>query len=140
MKKNKPEQIKVNMIRSPIKRTLITGAVLAALVIQTSVSAACWVATSTLCGFSPTPSTYTVFCGGWPINASFCDGTSPGLARPDVMSSASGAFGTSSAWTRCMAPVTLVGTCCGGARTTTSDWSWVQEKWPANPGCPGTSG
>jgi hypothetical protein len=122
-------------MNAAITRARVAIAIVLALGIAIPLQAACWIAATYKCGVSPTPSTYVVACSAYPPKVEFCNGTSLGMSRPTVATAATGYFGYRNTVALCMAPVTIVGVCCGGSRTATTDWTPVLDQYPEYPGC-----
>jgi len=112
-------------------KTLLTAA--SALMGAVLVVGQCYLPSAWVCGRC-TGCTYVVVCGLDGIE--LCTGDSSGTFVPDVMSAPFGFNGVLPVPSLCMAPVTLSGTCCGGARTTTTDWTPVLQRYPVIPNCP----
>lgn len=97
---------------------------------------ACWIDDFTrVCGACPGTCNYLVVCGLNKSGVAICSGKSGGKLVRAVKSASTGAYSYMSRATVCGAPVTLVPACCGGARTTTEDWSPLNEEWAVFYGC-----
>jgi len=109
---------------------------IAFLVLASITAQACWVDDYNYkCGVCAGNCIYLVVCGINKNGVSLCNGSSSGRRILGVTTASSGAYLYGSSPTFCGAQVSLVPGCCGGARTTTTDWSAVNEEWPIKYGC-----
>jgi len=114
--------------------SLVAGGILAGPVL------ACTLTVNRTCG-AATGGTYVVVCGfevSDPNKAIIetCTGDSIGNLDRDCDSGAPiGGYTCLGIWDICNAPVTLTGTCCGGARTTTTDITPIWDATSFISGC-----
>jgi hypothetical protein len=118
----KPKETKSKRIKQTRKdgmnKIIIVLIMLVALMINSI--KACSIVNFDKCGVC-TSCTYWVFCGlSWPPGLARCTGDSSGIPYQDSASSPTGSYAVPLP-DLCDAPVTLTGTCCGGAITTTTD-------------------
>ena len=84
--------------------------------------------------------TYVVVCGATisappQVSISLCTGTNTGLVVDDVLTGSTGRDNYSCSYLNACGPATAVGNCCGGARTTFSDWRTYTTCRPAGNVC-----
>ena len=97
---------------------------------------ACTQTVGSMCGVCTGSCTYLVICGLSTDAVSTCTGTSNGAFDPDCeYGYGAGGWVCLGFPSTCGASVVLTGTCCGGARTTTTDWSPTMDSSAVGEGC-----
>lgn len=123
------------ILSTKVMRKSACGLVVGAMIATASVLLACYLPSNWRCG-ACTGCTYAAVCSVYPPRIELCTGDSPGELVPTVVSAGFGYWGAVPALGLCGAPVVLTGSCCGGARTTTTDWTPVVQWYPVVSGCP----